>query len=672
MICGFIGLPKLHAQELLTPSDQQLLHRASGAYEAERYIEVIDLLEDFLETPVEHADPWLLLAGSHIALHDFQAAAETLDRALTVMPEHVQLLRGRADVHLEREEYKDALQIFNTLYQQALKKGVPAGEVDPIVRRITALNNQLGGEAVQENRLDHAEGYFRDALNHQPDSLHSYTNLAFVKIENDNPEGALEVVDSGLEQFPGHPNLQKMKASILSSLKDARALEEVLADLVTLEPENLDLTGNYLTLLLHNENYDEADRFVKKVLDDESLGSDRYLVLAGAYENAGYTTGQIGILQRYQQKYPGDTDVELKTAALLASVNETEKAKIAYRELAESGNAEAGQELARLYVADDSLDTAANIYKNLIVEHPDDVNVIWDYTVVLNQMDRPDEAIGPLERILELTDDPRFEYERALAGDRAGEKVRALEKYEELAESGFYHPAMFLRLAEDGRSIPGLGEGCEMVQSLFGLVVSQSMQKQESILASIQNESVQSIHREDTRREPAETDLNELDEISQSVILEISEQCGANGAEEFIEELLQTHGSSGRMHMIASSFYKEERNQPDQALELAEQAAELSPNLAEAHLYHARLLEASNEMDKARLAYERVIALDDRHEEAYSALLRIYRNSNRLDELCDRWVKRYHTNRENEILWRYLHQGLLRAGRWEEVQALQE
>lgn len=670
ILAAWVAVSTGYCRQVMNPADLQILQRASVAYEEERYIEVIGLMEGFLETPVENPDPWLLLAGSHLALKDAASAVETIDRGLDLMPDNPRLLSGKADIHLEREEYEEALHIFEALYRRSLKDGAKGVDSEQWAGRIAALNTHLGGLAVQQNNLDKAEAYFGDALIHQADSLHSYTNLAFIKLENDDPEGALDVVNRGLERFSNHSGLQKMKASILSSLEDAEGLEEVLAGLLILEPENLELAGNYLTLLLYNEQFEKADQFVEKVLEENTLGPERYRVLAGAYEKNGFAAGQIRILQQYLREYPDDTETELEVASLLVSINETGQAKEFYRRLYESGNLRAGRELARLYALQDSLHIAENIYENLTSKYFGDVDLLWEYAAFLNERKRPEEAIVPLDQILTINRDPRYLYERALAGDRSGEKEKAMEMYENLSEQGFYHPAMFLRLLEEGRLIPGLGEGCSATQSLFNLILTQSIRKQQALLAGLQDENGE-LFREEKLPEPAGADLGELNKISGFVLNEITGQCGAAEAEIFIEDLLRRQGSSGKMAMMAARFF-EEQQRPKRALELAEDAVALSPDLPEAHFYHARLLETQKEAKEAGAAYERVLSLDDRHEEAYAALVRIYRNTNRLDELCDRWLLRYRTNRNNEVLYRHLHDALLRAGRWEDAGNLQK
>ena len=669
ILAAWMAVCKGYSQQVMSPEDLQLLHLASTAYEEERYIEVIELMEGYLKMPVENPDPWLLLASSHMAIHDPGSAEYTIDRALALMPDHPRLLQGKADLHLEQEEYQEALHIFKTLYRRVPADGTDSEEQGRLAVRIASLNTHLGGVAFEKNQLDEAEAYFEEALVHQPDSLHNYTNLAFVKTENDDLEGALSVLNSGLNQFPGHSRLQKWKASTLSSLEDSDGLEEVLAELVYLEPNNLELAGNYLTLLLYNEQFDKAEQFVEKLLKDKTLSSAKYRILADAYEKNGYSLGQIRVLEQYLREYPDDNEVMLEMAALLTSVNKTGQAKEIYWRLFNNDISRAGMELARIYTSQDSLDTAETLYETMVSEHQEDLGLLWEYAAFLNQMNRPDDAIAPLDQILEANRDASYLYERALAGDRSGASKEALDMYEDLAEQGFYHPAMFLRLVEEERSVPGLGEGCEAVQSLFNLILKQTIREQNSLLAQL-SDGNGNLFMEEAFPGPAEIDLSELNKISGAVLDEITLQCGTDTTEVFIEDLMRVHGNSGRMSIMAARFF-DKKDRPERALGLAEKAVSLSPNLPEVHYYHGQLLEQQHKLGEAAIAYERVLSLDDRHNDAYAALIRIYRNTNRLDELCDRWLLRYGTNRDNEVFYRHLYNALLRAGRWEDLQGLQ-
>ena len=66
---------------------------------------------------------------------------------------------------------------------------------------------------------------------------------------------------------------------------------------------------------------------------------------------------------------------------------------------------------------------------------------------------------------------------------------------------------------------------------------------------------------------------------------------------------------------------------------------------------------------EAILSYKRVLSLNPENRGMYKKLIKLYREDNRLDELCDEWQSIYVSQPDNIILEEFLITALHKAGR---------
>lgn len=645
---------------------QERYSQALKAYEEERYIVAIDMLEELLEFPVDSSEPWIVLTSGYAALHDFKNALNTLDRAIKLFPETIPLFQLKSQIYFETGEYEKALSTMYRVSELLKKDGDNYADLSINNARVASLNAHLGSIEVQNNKLESAADFFKEAIRLEPDSLYHHTNLIFALAESGQIHEALEVTDRAIQRFSANSDLLKIKAALISRTDDLTSLEQILAAIIREEPDNTEIAANYVWVLLNNQNFAEANRITEEILLNKNLGSTRYIHLAEAFENAGFTAGQIGIWRQYLIEFPDDHEVWFKKAGLLHQTGEMEEAEIIYKRLAETGDGlQAKKLLAALYIDMDRVERAVEMYTTLTEQYPEKRDLHWSRASLLMEMQLWDEAIEPLETILGLQEDNKYWYEWANTLMQAGYRDEALRVYQALVEEGYYHPTIFLELARGDLEIPGLGSGCEMKQSAMKLVLRQIVSEQQSLLLTLQEGVFEPLN----DRQPGEVNLRQLEEITDAFLELILFGCDSDQALHFIEELIHLYGNSGNIQLLTASFF-DRLGEKERALSHALLAVELSPNSIDTHMMHATLLAKINQSDEAAQAYEKILALDPYHEEAYAALLRIYRNTNRMDELCDRWMVRYQTDRNNEVLKTYLNEALIRAGRWADAQKL--
>jgi lipopolysaccharide biosynthesis regulator YciM len=122
------------------------------------------------------------------------------------------------------------------------------------------------------------------------------------------------------------------------------------------------------------------------------------------------------------------------------------------------------------------------------------------------------------------------------------------------------------------------------------------------------------------------------------------------------------------MHHLGRLYYED--GKIEKARINIEKAVRLQANREETHLFLGHLYQKTDQFEKAVLSYERVLTLNDEYAEAYRSLIRIHQKSGKLDELCARWLQRYHHQKQNPVLREFLIDALHRANQFDEARAL--
>ena len=167
-----------------------------------------------------HRNPALAEARTNLAavlqeLGDFAGAAREAKRALDVNPE----------LHEARYNYAIALQELGRT-EEAIEAYAQVLEGAPD-HAACALN--IGYGLQQLERLDEAGQAFEKAIAIDPHFAKAHVNLADLRLQQDNPQGALDVCDAFLENHPGQADLLAFKAVCLWDLgreDDARRLTD--------------------------------------------------------------------------------------------------------------------------------------------------------------------------------------------------------------------------------------------------------------------------------------------------------------------------------------------------------------------------------------------------------------------------------------------------------------
>jgi len=302
-----------------------------------------------------------------------------------------------------------------------------------------------------------------------PDSPHAWTALSRLAVVAEQPDVALDAVDRALALQPGAPDIIILKAQVLVRKAQKAEATALLGDAVRQQPENTDLLFAYGRMLLDGENLEGAKQQFRTVVKTDPTHADALYSLAlleletGAFrsgekhlvqllelkqhvQNAhyylGYATAEQGKAQEaldwYLKVESGDywSQAQLRAAGLMVEQGDFVRMQEHMRSLRQKNP----QLSSQLYIIEGQALTDADLhmqayslYETALESNPDDLDLLYSYSLAAEKLDKLDVAETNLRRILAIDPDNvralnAFGYTLADRTDRHQEALQYISK----------------------------------------------------------------------------------------------------------------------------------------------------------------------------------------------------------------------------------------------------
>jgi tetratricopeptide (TPR) repeat protein len=309
----------------------------------------------------------------------------------------------------------------------------------------------------------------RKLVDRHPDSPHAWTSLSRLAVVAEQPDVALDAVNHALALQPGSPDIIILKAQVMVRQEQKAEATALLGDAVRLQPKNTDLIFAYGRMLLDSENLEGAKQQFRKVVKIDPTHADALYSLAlleletgvfqsgekhlvqllelnqhvqNAYYYLGYATAEQGKAQEaldwYLKVESGDywSQAQLRAAGLMVKQGDFVRMQEHMRTLRQKNPQLASQ----LYIIEGQALTDAklhiqaySLYETALESSPDDIDLLYSYSLAAEKLDKLDVAETNLRRILAIDPDNvralnAFGYTLADRTDRHQEALQYISK----------------------------------------------------------------------------------------------------------------------------------------------------------------------------------------------------------------------------------------------------
>ena len=409
-----------------------------------------------------------------------QAAGEAQDPRVAERAVQIASFAKRYDLAIGAARRWVALDGANMEARKALTAlALQQGDLDEVITQMDyMLNNSSDPEdsfrmvtAVLARHEDKqaAMAAVHKLVERHPDSPYAWTSLSRLAIVADQPDVALDAVDRALALQPGSPDIIILKAQVMVRQSQKAAATALLGDAVRLQPKNTDLLFAYGRMLLDSENLEGAKQQFRKVVKIDPTHADALYSLAlleletgafksgekhlvqllglnqhvqNAYYYLGYATVEQGKAQEaldwYLKVESGDywSQAQLRAAGLMVKQGDFVRMQDHMRTLRQKNPQLASQ----LYIIEGQVLTDADLhmqayslYETALESNPDDLDLLYSYSLAAEKLDKLDVAETNLRRILAIEPDNvralnAFGYTLADRTDRHQEALQYISK----------------------------------------------------------------------------------------------------------------------------------------------------------------------------------------------------------------------------------------------------
>ena len=303
----------------LDPDDQNTLFSLTRFYMENKEPEKVE--EFYKEAITRSSDPTgmkINLANFKISQGQRAEGLEMLQALLVAEPDNRNLLLRLAELRIEDRDRDAALALVDRL----LKKSDTDAEANFLMGRISVL----------ENNQTEALKYFTNAITYNSSLIQAYVakseseislgrfstaeetalkavslNRQFVPARaqyakalalNGNAEQAITEADEILAQYPGFANAMIAKAEALIVQEKYREAALIFTDLLKEHPDNIFFLHRLSVISRKIGKYDEALRYVRKVLDINPNVKDAVNELVAVYREMGNIQGGLDELEK--------------------------------------------------------------------------------------------------------------------------------------------------------------------------------------------------------------------------------------------------------------------------------------------------------------------------------------------------------------------------------------
>ena len=352
-------------------------------------------------------------------LRRFPEAGDALERALGKHPGDERLLRERAYLHFDREEYAEAVEAFD----RALESD--PGNEQAVAHKIASLR--------LKKDLQAAEEVLQQALSLNPESPSLLKEQAWLHYDRGEFGRAIEVFDRILEDHPEDEDALKWKVASLRGEKEFQAAEEVLEQALALNPESTALVKEQAWLHYDRGEFGRAIEVFDRILEDHPEDEDALKWKVASLRGKKEFQAADEIVQEALVGQPTDVKLLRERGLLLYEWQRYEPALDCFSKISEQqprdfdSRAQAGRTLVHL----NRYREAARLASEL-EDTSDRARFLNSLGDVFRAQSRPQIALEQYRKASELEQLPEYENNVALAFFDLGRYEDAVRNHREL------------------------------------------------------------------------------------------------------------------------------------------------------------------------------------------------------------------------------------------------
>jgi len=634
------------------------------AFNEGNYSLATELLEaDLRENPYSRPS-YIFLAAAYLH-REFPILAEnTAENGYEIFGNEAGFLWLKAEALLQQKKPEKAAEIYSNLDKHYNTLSFTESlDIDrnKIQQRWIEAELAVSGIAYNLGNLEKALESVNVVLRLAPEHEAALKNRLFLYSEFEEWEKVVELADDALKILGNDKQLIGIKASAHYHLDELDRLLDEYEKLYRKNPDDIDTAITYAEILYANQKGGDAEDVFITLLEKYPDNKRVYREFAKLQERRLYINAKISVLEAMIEQFPGDKEAYRDLTETLESQEEWEKAREYYRkwmELADEKK-QIHQSIARTYINEKKMKHAEAYLYELMNDFPDEPGIKKDLAAVLQELEKWEESI----EILEALEDAWL---LSLSGVRLGnayfetdDTEAAKNVLEQLLELGLEEPEAYLILSkiyQDTDDDQSLVKAEKAILNSIDFISG----RQADIEERMDHQGLAGVSQTDA------DDIEYYNEITENTLKFLSAAFERDDVENSLQKLLEVHEEASPLRYSLAEFYAED-NQFKASKKILTELLSDFPSHFDSHYLLGRVHEQMGDFPEAAISYERALGLEPDSEQVYRGIIRSYMEMGKVDELADRFKRRYEVNTNNDVLKEHLIEVLHRANRFEEA-----
>jgi len=649
-------------------AQSNLQYEATQYYEDGEFSLAIELLEVVIRRDIMRPDAHVMLISSHLQTGGAEKARTLSLDAKELFPAQHAFTWLLAESYMQLEQFEEAQHQYNNV-EDLLNRGESFMPLAVTPQQLTIRYGQIdlmrASEAYQNGEVEIAIRFMKNARSKLPPSPDLDKNLVVLYAETEQYDKGLSLLEAARAEYPDNLDLIRLQAMFYQQMENTEEMVSTYQEIVENNPGSVDDTIIYAQLLFQSKESNKAVVLLEELLEQHPKERRIYATLIEFFENSVNIPGKRNTLKRMAAEFPDDLSIAMDIAKTYELEKEWAEARVLYDSLA----VETGDELiygllkANTYEQQDSLGVAENIYQSLSENYPNDQTLLSRMGANYEDQQKWTMAASAYSKLTELNPDTPEPYTRlGVAYYKSGEldsALSALEKSDELEsdspETELYLSRLYQLQEENDKAL-------RHAKTALELSLKRLAESQQEMQGQIQTEGMYSL----LGRESSGEDAEKLNRLSEETFDWFTSTFNESNVKPLLRRVLEEYPLSAKLYAMSGAYYKENGDNGE-ALDLLVEAVRLAPSLAEAQLLLGELHFEAGNSSEAILSYRRALSLSPDMAEPYRAMIKLYREDDDLDTLCERWLAMYRAAPHNEVLRSHLIEALHKAGRIKEA-----
>lgn len=374
--------------------------KAEQFFEEENYEKAALEAKNVLQINPKNADARYMMALLEEKKQNWRKVFGNLNAVIEIDPQHTKAQNRLGQIYLMSKQTDKALE------KADLVLSIDANNVDALVLKAAVH--------IREQNFEDGKRLAQQALSIQPGMPQAISILARLKLEDNDVDGALALIEEGIEKNPDDIGLGLIKIQQNARLGRLSVAEDTFLQMIQRHPAKVNLRSSLAKFYVSTKQLDKAQDQLQRIIEvvDDEQKSDAKLNLVKFLAANRSTDTAVSAIQEFLKNDPQNFTLRFGLAELYLNEQSLAEARQVFEDIVKddglgTNGQKAQNQLALLAIREGEIASAQSLVDEVLSEDTRNSDALLIRGGLSLEGEKVDEAIADFRTILH--DDPNSE-----------------------------------------------------------------------------------------------------------------------------------------------------------------------------------------------------------------------------------------------------------------------